>query len=75
MPAPIVNTAQASKGGAGLLQRQVETVLLWVLSSTFGCFSFFTVLFVRIVITIIVIVTADLPRNTRPMETLELILS
>ena len=30
VPAPIVNTAQAWKGGAGLLQRQVETVLLWV---------------------------------------------
>ena len=30
MPAPIVNTAQAWKGGAGLLQWQVETVLLWV---------------------------------------------
>ena len=41
MPVPIVNTAQASKGGTGLLNGQVKAVLLWVLPSTFGCFFFF----------------------------------
>ena len=30
MPESIANTAQTSEGGAGLLQWQVETVLLWV---------------------------------------------